>query len=274
MFKITKFSSGSGPDWFPGRCSRAVALNGAEGLKRGMRGVTDPLRKAQEWHIGDATILYITVVSYLEPLLKNTVGVKAVNLKAKVAWRHYVQCRPLLRILRSGQKKVKVLVEGRRLEHLEVENTFRSPCLGKTELFSFAKPVEQDEINHYISRIKIPIKFISKKERFSRFLQEYVSTVTAIFTAKNDRKFYWYWYIRSTVKKSYLYHISQTRYQSCKKIVNAWMKLRICLVMTYDELRLRQRIKSCARAEWLDKLASLRACYPKRDPCFPQLTYY
>jgi hypothetical protein len=273
MFKVVEFSSGSGLDRFPGGCVRAVALSGTEGLKGGMRGVMDPLGREQEWYIRDIG----GILNGLSTLLRSETLLSTALLRrqAEIAWRHYVLCRLLLRILYGGHKEVEVLVEGQRLKDVkvfEVTNSFTSPCLhasGKTELLSFAKPVEQGEIDHCISRIEVPIKFIPKKERFSRFLQEYVSAVTAIFTAENDRRFYWYWYIRSTVEKSYLYHISQIRYRLCKKIVNVWVKLRICLVMIYDELRLRQGIKSCAWAEWLDKLASLRACYSKRDPSLP-----
>jgi hypothetical protein len=267
MFKVagllsTRLSSEVGPDWFQGAYIQAVALNGVEGLERGLRGVRDHLGKIQELHLGDLTVLYSGVDGLLNP--DDRVLLLATSRTRKPVFRAFYLGEPILRVVNGGHLEVMV-EEGR----LEVKGTFRSPSLGKTDLLSFAKPVKQDEIDHCISRIEVPIKFIPKKERFSRFLQEYVSAVTAIFTAENDRRFYWYWYIRSTVEKSYLYHISQIRYRLCKKIVNVWVKLRICLVMIYDELRLRQGIKSCAWAEWLDKLASLRACYSKRDPSLP-----
>jgi hypothetical protein len=161
-------------------------------------------------------------------------------------------------------EKSKVQLKGVVSEEVKVLQGWQaSDCQGKRQLRNF---IAHQNVEHYLSTINIPVKFIPKKERFDRFLQEYVSAVTAIFTAENDRRFYWYWYIRSTVEKDYLYRISQIRYRLCKNIVNVWVKLRIGLVMIYDKLRLKEEIKFPALYGWLDKLVSLRSYYPKRKP--------
>jgi hypothetical protein len=275
-----------GPDQFPfiwkepgrydnkARIARAVALGGTEGLQQGMRGVPDPLDGSLEWHTKNLKVLLKTMVAVATTNRRllfeypHSIGVGPVwAASIEKAWRCLITLKPLTRGVYGGHmclEESKVQLKGVVSEEVKVLQGWQaSDCQGKRQLRNF---IAHQNVEHYLSTINIPVKFIPKKERFDRFLQEYVSAVTAIFTAENDRRFYWYWYIRSTVEKDYLYRISQIRYRLCKNIVNVWVKLRIGLVMIYDKLRLKEEIKFPALYGWLDKLASLRSYYPKRKP--------